>query len=180
VRWEALFADLEAQLEAAGGGGAGEGEHARAEAARTCMADRWRAHTGVPLRVRLVDGSAEDGTVAGAGPAWLLLADGGSRVLVPAAAIATVGGLSRAAAPPPSEVERRLGLNGALRAVARDRTPVRLRILGAAATGTIDRVGADHLDLAEHPLDAPRRPSAVREVLTVPLAALLSVRSAPW
>ena len=35
---------------------------------------------------------------------------------------------------------------------------------------------ADHLDLAEHPLDLPRRPENVRGTRTIPYAALATLR----
>jgi hypothetical protein len=43
-------------------------------------------------------------------------------------------------------------------------------------TGTIDRVGADFFELAEHALDAPRRRGEVQNVRLVPTAALVAVR----
>jgi hypothetical protein len=43
-------------------------------------------------------------------------------------------------------------------------------------TGTIDRVGADFLEIAEHALDAPRRRGEVYNVRLVPTAALVAVR----
>ena len=43
--------------------------------------------------------------------------------------------------------------------------------------GTIDAVGADHLDLAEHDEDVPRRRENVTGQTTVPFAALVAVES---
>jgi hypothetical protein len=87
-------------------------------------------------------------------------------VLAPA--VVAVRGLGRAAESPAAagEAAARLDLGYILRAVARDRCAVEVTMRdGAVLTGTIDRVGADHLDLAEHPLDAPRRDPAGSRVL---------------
>jgi hypothetical protein len=43
--------------------------------------------------------------------------------------------------------------------------------------GTIDAVGADHLDLAEHPEGVPRRRGNVTAMTTVPFQALVLVES---
>jgi hypothetical protein len=42
-------------------------------------------------------------------------------------------------------------------------------------TGTIDAVGQDALDLAEHPLDLPRRAEHVTDVRVVPFPAIGAV-----
>ncbi|WP_203589757.1 hypothetical protein [Streptomyces sp. SID13031] len=47
---------------------------------------------------------------------------------------------------------------------------------GNPITGTIDRVGADFLEIAEHPLDAPRRRTEVYNSRLVPTQALDAVR----
>jgi uncharacterized protein YqgV (UPF0045/DUF77 family) len=181
VRWENLFADLEAQLaEADAGTEAGEvAERTRVEQGRWTLADRLRAVPGASLRVVLTDGTRLGGRCVEAAPEWVVLAvEPTGRVLVPIAALATVEGLTRTVAPPAGTVERRLGLRHALRVLARERVPVRVHTAGTVVEGTIDRVAADHLDVAEHPGGEARRAGAVRAVVTVPLTAVLAVRSA--
>lgn len=190
VRWDALFADLEAQLHAAAAPSDEEvAGLVRAEVARTDLADRLRAHVGAPVALCLLDGSWVRGVVLEAAPQWLLLDEGGAAlgaaapgaavhpVLVPLAALERVGGLGRAVAAPAGVVEARLGLGAALRGLARDRAPVALALASGRVGGTIDRVGADHLDLAVHPAGEARRAAAVTEVVAVPFAAVLAVRS---
>jgi hypothetical protein len=76
-------------------------------------------------------------------------------------------------------VESRLDLASVLRALARDRAVVRLVLTdGSAVTGTIDRVGSDFLDLAEHATDDARRADAVTAVRAVAFSALAVVRPA--
>jgi hypothetical protein len=67
-----------------------------------------------------------------------------------------------------------------VRGLARDRSAVQLVLVdGAVVTGTIDRVGADFCEIAEHALDQARRGSAVQGVTAVALSALAVVRAAP-
>ena len=112
---------------------------------------------------------------------WLLVEEvPGRAALVPAAAAAWVAGLGRASAPQPGgSLARRVGLGSALRGLARQRVPVRVALReGGSLTGTFDRVGADHVDLAEHLPDEARRPEAVRGVRTLPFTAIGLVRPA--
>ena len=71
------------------------------------------------------------------------------------------------------------GLGFALRALSRDRATVAVRLAGGGPVlvGTIDAVGADHLDVAEHPEGLPRRRENVTAVTTVPFAAIVAVES---
>jgi hypothetical protein len=67
-----------------------------------------------------------------------------------------------------------------LKGLARDRAVVQVVLDdGAVLTGTIDRVGADYLELAEHAADEPRRVEAVRGVRAVVLTAVGVVRTVP-
>ncbi|MFI2753022.1 hypothetical protein ACGIF2_06270 [Cellulomonas sp. P22] len=175
MRWESLFADMEAQLAAQESAelGAQVSELTRAERATVTVADRLRASRGARIGVRVRGGALVDGVVLDTAPEWLLLGEQARRTLVPLDAVTAVVGLVPHAAPAPGEVERRLGLGHALRALARDRVVVRVETDGAELTGRIERVGADHLDLV----------TGHGEVLrggtwwTVPFAGLRAVRS---
>lgn len=152
MRWEALFADMEAQLAA---GRLAEvradvAELARAERASVGLAARARASVGRQVRVLVAGGDAHAGELVDAAPEWLLLATSPVRqALVPLTAVAAADGLVAHAAPEAGAVESRLGLGHALRALARDRSLVRVDAAGTELSGRIDRVGADHLDLTD-------------------------------
>ncbi|MDK3256100.1 hypothetical protein [Blastococcus capsensis] len=183
MRWQQLFADLQAQFDAA------EEAEARAD-----WASRARSETGA---VRLVDrlggsiGAAVTVTCRGAGRVggelvdlgvdWLLLVDERGRdQLVAFPAVRSVAGLGRWTAPVQevSPVRAKLDLRRALRGLARDRSVVQVLLDdGTTLTGTIDRVGADHVELAEHSADQPRRSGAVRQVHAVVIDAVAVVRT---
>ncbi|GAA4628783.1 hypothetical protein GCM10023113_34930 [Cellulomonas oligotrophica] len=174
VRWELLFADLEAQL--AAGAQAEQrwqvAELTRAERAGVHLADRLRAAVGVRVQLDVGDGEPDrlEGALLDATPTWVLLDVGGARrALVPLDAVRTVTGLPVQVAPPAGAAERRLGLGHALRALARDRVTVAVRTGAGEVVGRLERVGADHVDLTTV---AP----AGRWV-AVPLAALRAVVS---
>jgi hypothetical protein len=182
MRWQRLFDDLEAQF---GADQRAEREAdlaglTRAERGQVALADRLRPHLGAVLTWRLDPAAGVDGplqaTVLDLGADWVLIAalTGTIRrqLLVPVRSVSWIGGLSAAARPDGSQVARRMTLNVVLRGLSRDRAPVRVWTHAGQLTGTIDRVGSDHLDLAVHDLDLPRRASAVREVRCVPLGAV--------
>ena len=181
MRWKGLFDDLEGQLAAAEAAQlAGEvADRTRREAALVRLVDRLEAFEGHELVLHVQGAGLLRGRLVDTGPDWLLLDEGGDELLVPVAAVLGVTGPgSRAGAPDGSAVAARLDLRWALRGLARSRTGVSLTLVdGSQVTGTLDRVGADHLDVAEHGRGEARRAGAVRQVRLVPLAALGVVRS---
>ena len=182
MRWQGLFDDLEAQFDAAQAAElAGEvAERTRRESALLRLVDRLRAAQGAPVTLTLPGAAVLRGRLVDAGSDWLLVEEGGGReVLVPLGAVLGVTGLGgRTAAPDDSPVAKRLDLRWALRGLARSRTGVALGLVdGSLVTGTLDRVAADHLDLAEHGLGELRRAGTVRQVRLVPLTAVGFVRS---
>ena len=178
ARWERLFADLEAQYDAAADAefGGEVADRSRREMALVKLADRARSTTG-DVQLGLAGADVLHGRVVACAPDWVLIATEAAEVLVPLAAVTWVRGLSATAETPASAVAARLTLGHALRGLARDRaeTTVLLRS-GERLTGTVDRVGADFIDVAEHALGEPRRAGAVRAVRTVPFAALAALR----
>lgn len=178
MRWELLFDDLEAQIEA-GDRADLEAElrdRFRAERGRIRSVDRLRAAGGCGLDVFLRDGGRERGHLLRSGPDWLLLEpDTGREVLIPLAAAVLLGGLPQTAVEPGSEglVASRLDLRHVLRGVARDRSHVTLSLDGGfVVSGVLATVAADHLEMA---VEATRsgRPLDLR---LVPLSALVALR----
>lgn len=179
MRWEALFADLEAQLDAAEAAeqSAEVADRTRLERARVWLIERLRAAADHRLVLRLEAGEPLDGVLVDTGPDWLLLAAGSREWVVPLRAVLSLEGLSSAAATEVSVVAARFDLRHALRGVARDRSAVSVLVRdGSWVSGTLDRVAADHVDVAEHPRGESRRAGAVTAVRTVPLAAVVAVR----
>lgn len=180
MRWDRLFEDLAAQWEAELGHGARAevADRTRRERAGVRLVDRLAAHDG-EVELLTVGGGRHVGRIAELGGDFLVLADGSARRLVVAAAVVQVTGLGRRVAAPSEVVAlRRFGLGYALRGLARDRAAVRVSdVAGRIVAGTIEAVGADHLDLLEHPLDVAPRHDASYPVRTLPFAALVAVSS---
>jgi hypothetical protein len=120
------------------------------------------------------------GTLSGVGGSWLLLAESrGTEVLAPLAAVTTVAGLGSVSAVPGSagRVAERLTLAHALRGIARDRSGVTIGLIdGITLAGTVDRVGADFIEVAEHAIDEARRRGNVGGIRTVPISAVALIR----
>ena len=183
MRWQRLFADLSAQLEEAEASveHAEAASRARAEVGAVRLTDRLRGAAGSALVLRCRGAGQLAGVLTDVGSDWVLLEDErGAEVLVAAPAVLAVAGLGRRTAPEAASgaVHVRLDLRRALRGLARDRTAVQVVLEdGALLSGTLDRVGADFVEIAEHPLDVPRRASAVQGVHAVALAAVAVVRT---
>jgi hypothetical protein len=179
VRWERLFDDLEAQLEA---GEAAEldaeiADRALAEVARLRLVDRVRASAGALIEVDLGGGMRASGVLRRVGADWLLLepgeglAEGGGETVVPIGAVHVVRGLGRRSSEPGSEglVAAKLSFGYALRRLAADRARVLVTLAdGRTVAGRMLRVGADFVELAEE-----IRPEAP---LVVPTGNVVSVR----
>jgi hypothetical protein len=183
VRWDELFADLDAQLSAAEAAelAAEVADRTRREVGQLRLVDRLRPVLGARVTLQVTGLGAARGTLLDAGADWLLVQEEGAReLLLPTASLLSLGGVGGPAEVPGSEGEvvRRLDLRWALKGLVRSRSGVQLVLRdGSALTGTLDRVGADHVDLAEHAPGEPRRAAAVRQVRLVPLAALGAIRS---
>jgi hypothetical protein len=180
VRWSRLFADLDAQVEAAerADRAAETAELRRLELSRVVFRDRLAGAVGNAVTLSVSGADALKGSLTQVGSDWLLLdSPGAGETLVAIAAVMSVTGLPAASAPAADGVDRELGLASVLRRLARDRAAVTVVARsGATLTGTIDRVGLDFVDLAEHEPDQPRRTVDVRRVRTVALASLALVR----
>lgn len=198
VRWDRLFADLEARFTdlADEQAAAEQADRDRVATGAVTLVQRLGGASGQRIRVGVVDGRQHEGTLRRIGRDFLLLEDdAGREVLVALAALAAVSGLTARTAPPAAHRPAQLDLRRALRSIARDRAVVALSIGSGSAgppstpldgsgtvaelVGTLDRVGADFVELAIHPVGEPRRAGVVRGVSLVPLAAIRVVRTIP-
>jgi len=181
MRWDRLFDDLQAQLDAEGQRELDleVSDRTRRERARVGLHERFIASRGLGVELRLAAGVRVEGTVADAGSDWLLVHEGGDAgSLVPFGAIVAISGLGvRAAAGSATATAKRFGLAYALRGLSRDRAVVSLAdIGGSVTTGTVDAVGADALDLSEHPADLLRRSENIVARRVIPFTAIVVVR----
>jgi len=190
VRWDRFFEDLEGQLDSEWEAerAALDSEAERLRISRLSMRERLQvlaADAGTALTVDLADGAVLTGTLTAVGADWagLQASDGRTTVL----ALDAVAGIgmpeaellrsARADAPGPRRLAERMTLGFVLRSLARRRAPVTLHLrVGRTLVGTIDRALADHLDVALHDAEAPRRSGAIQGVRMVPLSALAWVR----
>ena len=194
MRWDRLFEDLEDQLasEWEAERAALDSEAERVRIARMTLRSRLSALVESPPRsadrvgVEVLCGDVLTGSLRAVGADFTAIrADDAVHglVIAPLAAIASVAvaphALVRSARPRPHErahLSERLTFGFVLRDVARRRLPVRVvSAQGRHQTGTIDRVAADHLDLAVHDAGTPRRQREITAVRIVPFAAIACV-----
>ena len=197
MRWDNLFDDLESQLEQELGAEEVDllAEEERLRLGRLTVRDRvvgmTRLGEGGPERLRLAlhDGSLITVAVGSVGRDWIageLIGARRGSCVIPLAAVAgvlpTAEQLERSGGPEQAveaavALSARLGLAFVLRDLCRRRAAVELSTASEERLhGTIDRVGRDHLDLAEHEAGVPRRAAAVDRIRILPLGELLLVR----
>ncbi len=181
MRWEALFADLEAgaQADAEAERRSEVADRTRAEFGRVRLIDRLQPLLAQPqerVRMGLAAGDPVSGRVAAIGADWVLLAEptAGREWLIPLSAVQWVDGLGPESAEPGWEglVGARYGLRIILRRIVRDRATVVVTLLsGDIRRGRLERVHADHVVL--------RADAAAGEAfasVTLPLAAIACLR----
>ncbi|MEA5453106.1 hypothetical protein SPF06_00085 [Sinomonas sp. JGH33] len=178
MRWEALFDDFEAQAAEAVRAQfeAHVGELARTEQSAATLADRLRGQGSASLDFELRGNSRFSGRVVTVAETWCSIESGPRAVLIPLAAVVSVAGLARRALQEPIGVRRQMGITSALRALARDRSSVACHLdtrngEPRVATGMIDGVGRDYLELASS------GEGVTRSTTLVPLGALVAVAS---
>jgi hypothetical protein len=190
MRWDDLFDDLEGQLESEQTSEDADlrAEEERLRLARLGLRDRLLSlhrSTLTPaqriLRLTLGDGSSVGVTPSTFGRDWFagelhaeLRRD--RPCVIPLESITSVALTSEQVlasldAPVEDEADRslaaRLGLGFLLRDLCRRRAPVTLQLRSLTISGTLDRVGRDHCDLAVHDAGGVRRRSAVTEIRVV-------------
>jgi hypothetical protein len=197
MRWDRLFDDLEGQLERELSAEELDlrAEEERLRIGRLTVRDRLIAireggnTTDQSVALLLVTGEQLVVRPSTFGRDWFLaeLAEEGrrSQCVVPLAGVAALllarsqieSSLAQAENPANERsLSARLTLPFVLRDLCRRRAAVSLHTAAGDAHGTIDRVGRDHLDLAVHEHDRPRRSRVVSQYRVVPLGQLLLVR----
>lgn len=198
MRWDRLFDDLEGQLafEWEAERAALDAEAERLRISRLELRDRLRMLCAADARVVLTLTGAHRTPVrlVSLGADWVAASDApaeGARVatsirVVPLHAISGIAvdhGLLLRSLDVQDEHEgalrERMSLGFILRDLARRRAPVRISTAdGDDLRGTIDRAGADHLDLAEHDAGQARVARAVTGFRIVPFSAIAAVQTA--
>ena len=179
-----VFDDLEAEFEA---GLRREAEQetmaaVRAELGSTVLWEQLARRVGSEV-VAVAGGRAVRGEVVASYPEFLVLqAAGGAEHLIhygPAVSFALPAD-PPALRPAPGPAARRYQFALALRELARRREPVRIALGdGTSVDGTIEAVGSDYLEVAEHDPGEARRRAAVRARRFLGFAAVAAVSLPP-
>lgn len=183
MRWNDLFADLEAQLEFGRWQSAEQdaAELTRGMWAELSLMDRLRGALGHQVRVVLQDGRIQVLQLRSVGPTWVGGHAESGAVLISRDAILGVEGHLQRATVPSRPLQAGPSMASIYRALSRRREA--LQVLGrhgdVVAEGTIDRVGKDHFDVAMHARDEFRRAAVVQGVRVIPFEAVLLVRASP-
>lgn len=183
MRWDELFEDLDGQVESAANLQLSSevADRTRREAAQLRLVDRLLGALSQPVRLQVCGVGEITGHLQQVSVDSLVLgSDGERQALVPLDAILSLAGLTRWSSVPHTQgqVFERLRLTSAIRRLARDRADVRVVLRdGASATGTIDRVGEDFFELAEHAAGEARRRDQVSGVRLVPVSGVGAILS---
>jgi len=191
VRWDRFFDDLESQLasEWEAERAALDTEAERLRLSRIALRERLsvlveRESDSAPPSFEVADGTVLVADVSGVGADWVALEDARSGALVvPIASIAAIGmphaDILRSARPAArrSVLADRMTFGFVIRDLVRRRVSVSVHLTqGRMLAGTIDRAGADHLDIALHEPGTPRRASEVSGHRVVPFGAVAWIR----
>lgn len=190
MRWERFFDDLEDQLDSEWEAerAALDTEAERLRLAKLTLRDRLATlvRAGDGVSVELSDGSVVAGAIVRVGADWVAFDPAlrrGGAVLMPLSSLVAIGMphaellRSARATASGSRLSQRMTFGFVLRDLVRKRVPVTVGCVGGRSfAGTMDRAGADHLDLALHEIGEPRRGSAVTGHRIVPFAAVAWVR----
>jgi len=189
VEWDHLFDDLEGQLAAEWESerAALDAESERLRIAKLTLHDRLRslAALDADILLELAGGERWAAALRVVGADWIGVRASGDALLriAPLTAIESLGvdhgALLGSLSPdrPDLGLRGRMTLGFVLRDLARRRSAVTIGLRsGDPRHGTIDRAGADHLDIALHDPHEPRRARSVRGFRSIPFAALSWVR----
>jgi hypothetical protein len=196
VRWDRFFDDLEDQLasEWEAERAALDTEAERLRLSQVALRDRLSSLAGDTRSARVPTFELSDGTlltaaISGLGSDWIALQPAESRmgaVLAPISAVVSIDLphaevlRSARAEPARASVSDRMTMGFVLRDLVRRRVGVTIGLAaGRQLTGTIDRAGNDHLDLALHEPGAPRRSTNVVGFRVVPFGAVAWIRLDP-
>lgn len=197
MHWDRLFEDLEGQLasEWESERAALNGESERLRISRLELRSRLRVlcASAAPATLDLPGGARIRARLQALGSDWVAVtiaeAEGATAMrstrIIPLHAVRGLGidhglllaSLDEAQTTAPV-LRERMSLGFVLRDLARRRVPVRVICSdGSDSFGTVDRAGADHLDLALHDPGDARIAAAVRGFRIIPFDALTSVQT---